>query len=219
MLATTRGTTSPLISCGSLEVRLAESFQEIDEAMRLRFEVFNLELSEGLLSSYDRGYDSDAYDAWCDHLFSFAIWDRGCRRFIAARDRYGVKPFFYRETEDELLFASEAKGLLSLPRVPRAFSPDHVMTALVSAPLQAVSPFAGTEILRPGHYLIREPGEARARVVEYWRPRYAQHPDLSPEEAKAGTREVFQRAVRRRISPCWPAGWRCVRMPASSKTG
>ena len=35
--------------------------------MRLRFEVFNLELQEGLVSSYDRGYDTDAYDA-CDHL-------------------------------------------------------------------------------------------------------------------------------------------------------
>ena len=146
-------------------------------------------------------YQCYGLDLW-RHLngeFSFAIWDRARRRLVAARDRYGVKPFFYRETEDELLFASEAKGLLSLPRVPRAFSPDHVMTALVSAPLQAVSPFAGTEILRPGHYLIWEAGEARARVVEYWRPRYAQHPDLSPEEAKAETRGVFQRAVGRRM--------------------
>ncbi len=52
----------------TLEVSLASSFAEIDAAMRLRFEVFNLELFEGLVSSYDKGYDSDAYDAYCDHL-------------------------------------------------------------------------------------------------------------------------------------------------------
>src|SRR5215475_1928117 len=59
---------SPSIRAGNLEVRLASNLTELDAAMRLRFEVFNLELQEGLVSSYDRGYDTDAYDAYCDHL-------------------------------------------------------------------------------------------------------------------------------------------------------
>ncbi|MFN7928904.1 MAG: GNAT family N-acyltransferase [Blastocatellia bacterium] len=57
-----------LLRTDTLEVKLATSFAEIDAALRLRFEVFNLELQEGLLASYERGYDSDAYDAYCDHL-------------------------------------------------------------------------------------------------------------------------------------------------------
>lgn len=57
-----------LIRTSRLEVKLASTFAELDAAMRLRFEVFNLELQEGLLSSYDKGYDSDAYDTYCDHL-------------------------------------------------------------------------------------------------------------------------------------------------------
>jgi putative hemolysin len=68
MMTATRTHTSPLIRSSALEVRLAASFAEIDAAMRLRFEVFNLELNEGLKASYEKGYDSDAYDAWCDHL-------------------------------------------------------------------------------------------------------------------------------------------------------
>ncbi len=52
----------------NLEVSLATTFAEIDAALRLRFAVFNLELQEGLSASYERGYDRDAYDAWCDHL-------------------------------------------------------------------------------------------------------------------------------------------------------
>jgi L-ornithine Nalpha-acyltransferase len=57
-----------LIRAENLEVKLAANLTELDAAMRLRFEVFNLELQEGLVSSYDRGYDTDAYDAYCDHL-------------------------------------------------------------------------------------------------------------------------------------------------------
>lgn len=59
---------SDSIRSGNLEVKLASNLAEIDAAMRLRFEVFNLELQEGLVSSYDLGYDTDAYDAYCDHL-------------------------------------------------------------------------------------------------------------------------------------------------------
>jgi len=59
---------SVLARANTLEVKIASSFAEIDAAMRLRFEVFNLELQGGLASSYAKGYDSDAYDAYCDHL-------------------------------------------------------------------------------------------------------------------------------------------------------
>jgi putative hemolysin len=63
-----RTSDSPLIRTSTLEVKLATTFAEIDRAMRLRFEVFNLELQEGLRSSYDKGFDSDPYDTYCDHL-------------------------------------------------------------------------------------------------------------------------------------------------------
>ncbi len=68
MMSTTRTLSLPPIRNGALEVRLAGTFAEIDAAMRLRFEVFNLELQEGLLASFDRGFDADAYDSYCDHL-------------------------------------------------------------------------------------------------------------------------------------------------------
>jgi L-ornithine Nalpha-acyltransferase len=68
MLATIQTQQIQPIRAGKLEVRLAMTMAELDAAMRLRFEVFNLELQEGLQSSYERGYDTDAYDTYCDHL-------------------------------------------------------------------------------------------------------------------------------------------------------
>lgn len=48
--------------------RLARSIEEVRAAQTLRFEVFNLELNEGLEQSYATGLDADPFDAVCDHL-------------------------------------------------------------------------------------------------------------------------------------------------------
>jgi putative hemolysin len=57
-------TASPL----SYAVRLAQGWREIRRAQSLRFEVFNLELHEGLEESHATGLDEDCFDAVCDHL-------------------------------------------------------------------------------------------------------------------------------------------------------
>jgi L-ornithine Nalpha-acyltransferase len=67
------------IATQQYEVTLAKTFAEIDAALRLRFEVFNLELNEGLSASYERGFDRDAYDAWCDHLI---VKERASRQVV-----------------------------------------------------------------------------------------------------------------------------------------
>ncbi len=48
--------------------RFARSADEIDRALRLRFEVFNLELGEGLDASFVTGRDEDKFDQACHHL-------------------------------------------------------------------------------------------------------------------------------------------------------
>lgn len=53
---------------GSYRVRIASSDSQRKDAFRLRFLVFNLELNEGLESSYATGHDSDEFDRVCDHL-------------------------------------------------------------------------------------------------------------------------------------------------------
>jgi putative hemolysin len=49
-------------------VQIADGPGEIRAAQRLRFEVFNLEMGEGLADSYPAGLDADPFDASCDHL-------------------------------------------------------------------------------------------------------------------------------------------------------
>lgn len=105
-----------------------------------RFLVFNgevynyLELKNELASEYDFKTKTDtevllaAYDKWGEAclerllgMFSFVIWDEREKRAFAARDRFGVKPFYYHQRPDgTLLVASEIKALhaAGVPRTP-----------------------------------------------------------------------------------------------------
>jgi putative hemolysin len=48
--------------------QLAKNADDVRRAQQLRFEVFNLELGEGLAESYATGLDVDPFDEVCDHL-------------------------------------------------------------------------------------------------------------------------------------------------------
>ena len=56
---------------------MAHSADEVRAAQRLRFEVFNLELNEGLAESHFTGLDIDPFDAVCQHL---VLIGRPCNR-------------------------------------------------------------------------------------------------------------------------------------------
>ncbi|MGA8159360.1 MAG: GNAT family N-acyltransferase [Acidobacteriaceae bacterium] len=56
------------LTLGRYQLRLAETLADREAACRLRFKVFNIELGEGLESSYNTGLDQDHFDLFCDHL-------------------------------------------------------------------------------------------------------------------------------------------------------
>ncbi len=70
---------SEAIQEGRYEVRFARNADELDELLRLRFEIFNVELGEGLESSLETGRDEDEFDAVCHHLI---VVERASGRII-----------------------------------------------------------------------------------------------------------------------------------------
>jgi putative hemolysin len=134
---------SPLISTGTLEVKLATTFAEIDRAMRLRFEVFNLELQEGLRASYDKGFDSDPYDAYCDHLI---VKDLASGQVVGTyrllrRSRAEKQIGFYSENEFDLTNIKRLPGdLLELGR--SCIAATHRTFATISLLWNAIGQYA-----------------------------------------------------------------------------
>lgn len=56
------------VRAGTYTVRWARDEADLDEVLRLRFRIFNLEMGEGLSGSFETGRDRDPFDAWCHHL-------------------------------------------------------------------------------------------------------------------------------------------------------
>jgi asparagine synthase (glutamine-hydrolysing) len=100
-------------------------------------------------------------------MFAFAIWDQRERTLFAARDRLGVKPFFYQHTPTRLAFASEVKALLagdaSLGEPDRKAVADYLFCG---GALGDKTGFVGLSQLEPGHSLTWHAG--RLTVERYW---------------------------------------------------
>ncbi len=100
-------------------------------------------------------------------MFAFAVWDHEERRLFLARDRIGIKPLFYAELGDGLLFASELKAILAHGALDASLDPealDHYLTFMyVPAPRTICR---GVRKLRPGHTLTWQEGKAKEHA--YW---------------------------------------------------
>jgi asparagine synthase (glutamine-hydrolysing) len=110
--------------------------------------------------------------------FAFALWDVRKRSLFAARDRLGVRPFFYTTVNGALIFGSEIKALVADSRVGRALDPRGI--AQVFSYWSTLSPttsFKGIHELPPGHFMLA--GEAVFRVTRYWSIDF--DPDSAPE--------------------------------------
>jgi asparagine synthase (glutamine-hydrolysing) len=105
-------------------------------------------------------------------MFAFAIWDGRRRRLLAARDRLGQKPFFWRETDAGFAFASEIKGLLALDGGKGEPSAEalhqYLALRLVAAPRTM---FQGIAKLPPAHLLTFDE-KAGVRTRRYWEPTF-----------------------------------------------
>ncbi len=103
-------------------------------------------------------------------MFSFAIWDARQQRIFAARDRVGIKPFYWAMTADSLLFASEPKAILATGLV-RAEADAHGLEEYLTFQfcLGERTLFRNIQKLEPGHYLTFRPGRDSAPAeVCYW---------------------------------------------------
>jgi asparagine synthase (glutamine-hydrolysing) len=101
-------------------------------------------------------------------MFAFAIWDRRRKTLFAARDRLGIKPFYYRWDGQIFLFGSEIKAILSYPGVRAEFNTGALAEYLAFGYLAgSQTMFAGIDKLAPGHTLEVDASGQR-KVERYW---------------------------------------------------
>lgn len=139
-------------------------------------------------------------------MFAFVIWDARSRKLFAARDRLGIKPFYYLLDQDKFLFGSEIKALLAHPAVAPEFNPAILAEYLAFGYIAGADTFfSGIQKLPPGHTLeINECGIPN--ILEYWDLKPSQS-DPRPEKYYVETyRELLEGAVSSHLMSEVPLG-------------
>lgn len=158
-----------------------------------------------------------AYDYWkerClqqfDGMFAFAIWDEKEETLFAARDRFGEKPFYYYEDEENFVFASEMKALWAVGIIR---NPDEKMLLnyLALGHVQNCVDkeqtfFESVYALPPSHYLLFSPGDKQSRIKRYWHINKETRIDISVHDAIEKFTELFTTSVKRRLRSDVPVG-------------
>jgi asparagine synthase (glutamine-hydrolysing) len=103
-----------------------------------------------------------AYIEWAEEcvnflngIYAFAIWDREKEQLFIGRDRLGVKPLFFSEHKEGILFASEMKSILAHPEIRTVLDREGLAEVFGLGPSRSpgVGIFKGIKELRPAHAL------------------------------------------------------------------
>ncbi|GLT21009.1 amidotransferase 1, exosortase A system-associated [Zoogloea oryzae] len=156
-----------------------------------------------------------AWESWGEEcvqrfrgMFAFALWDRNKQTFFMARDRLGVKPFFYAILDDgTLVFGSELKVLMQHPGLDRRIDPhaveEYFALGYVAEPRTI---FKGAKKLQPGESLCIRRGQPIPAPKLYWDVRFTLDNPLSLEDATAELTERLRESVRLRMISDVPLG-------------
>jgi asparagine synthase (glutamine-hydrolysing) len=135
-------------------------------------------------------------------MFAFAIWDAEKRELFVARDRLGIKPFFYLARPDLFAFASEVKALLQLSsrRVDRSALWDYFTYKYVPSPK---SIYSDVLQLPPAHAAIYD--GSRLSAWRYWTPEPTAD-EQDPDHAQQRLESLLQDVVPAHMLADVPVG-------------
>lgn len=142
-------------------------------------------------------------------MFAFCIWDKVEQKIFAARDNFGIKPFYFYEYEyngqKALMIASEIKAFLDHPSFEKEVNKKALkpyLTFQYSAQPDETF-FKGVKRLKPGHYFTYQNGEMN--IQKYWEVNFNdQHKTL--EENIADIRAVIDDSVKMHKQSDVPVG-------------
>lgn len=141
-------------------------------------------------------------------MWAFAFWQPTRQRLMLARDRFGVKPLYYRNGREGLGFASEPKALLALFPQHRQLSEQSLLDFLGHNLLYArgESFYQGIHVLPPAHYAFYALETGALHLSRYWNYPEITDEVLTADDAVAQFDTLFTDAVRLRLRSDVPVG-------------
>lgn len=138
-------------------------------------------------------------------IFAFAIWDEKKRRLFFARDRIGVKPFFYSIKNGKFIFSSEIKGILAQTNEQPEIDVQGVMEVMLIGPgrTPGYGVFKGVDELMPAHCGFFD--EDGLRIYRYWGLTDHEHTE-NFEQTAEHVRYLVTDSIKRQLISDVPIG-------------
>ena len=124
-------------------------------------------------------------------MFAFAIWDNNKKQLFCARDRFGIKPFYYYLDNQKFVFGSEIKAILKNEEIDKTLSYDAIDSYFTFGYITSdISIYKNIKKLQPGHYLlISFKDKVSIDIQRYWdiyfEPDYSKSQDQWKEEIES----------------------------------
>ena len=136
-----------------------------------------------------------------DGMFAFAIWDGARGRLFCARDRLGIKPFYYAMPAGAFVFASEIKALLAFPGVDATPDDEAVVAFLAHANCDygERTLFRAVKALAPAHALTVDAATGDIATRPYWQLLPGAPNGTGDRERVEGLRTLLAQTTRRHL--------------------
>lgn len=181
-----------------------EFYGYLDVKKQLNYHWKTTSDTEVILALYQQ-YGATEFVKQVRGMFAMAIWDEERQQLVAARDRFGEKPFYYALTKDnELIFASEIKAILASGLVQPEIDTEaltHYLQHLYVHPHHSI--YKNIRVLPPAHYLLYK--EGRLTIKKYW-DLPQQQLKITREEAKEECYRLLKKAVNEQLIADVPVG-------------
>ncbi len=141
-------------------------------------------------------------------MFAFALWDATRRRLFCARDRFGIKPFFYYIDGQQFAFASEMKAIFRLPDIHRQLDLEGVDSFFTYGYITGEKTiYTNFKKLPAAHTLVIEPSRPGTPVVSrYWDMEFVPNYQKTEEEWIHEVDAALSAAVRSHLESDVPLG-------------
>lgn len=187
-------------------------FQRIRADLTAKGERFNTKSdSEIILHLYPR-YGMEKTLQYLRGEFAVALFDKTEDTLFLVRDRFGVKPLYWTETEEGVVFGSELKVIFAHPSVKRGLSAQSTYHQLIQVMVPGTTAFEGINQVLPGHVvkIQRRNGQLKITNHKYWDmdfPVAGEHVNHHDEQHYIdGVREQLLEAVHLRLNADVPVG-------------
>ncbi|GAB3028155.1 asparagine synthase (glutamine-hydrolyzing) [Bowmanella dokdonensis] len=143
--------------------------------------------------------------------FAFGLFDELQDTLYLVRDRFGIKPLYWTQTDNHIVFGSEVKTVLAHPEVNAVIDSHGLFHQLIQVMVPGRTAFKGVHQVEPGHMLkiTRKDGRFNIETTKYWDmdfPTPQQRQRLDDEYYIEGVRKHLLEAVQLRLNADVPVG-------------